>query len=165
MLQYEKLPTLCYGCSLIDHFAATCTTVRLTSEIKPQYGDWLWYLPPTNLVGTSRPQGRIHYHVTNNLENPSTAFSDKGNHSRPHNFEKEATEDSEHNSLDGASTASVSANVDHNLTDPLEVFLNVETFSKAIEVLIPTPFMMVKPNGETIVEDTSAERITPNSLK
>ncbi|KAK8504343.1 hypothetical protein V6N13_025021 [Hibiscus sabdariffa] len=89
----------------------------------------------------------------------------KVNHSKLHNFEQEATEDSKHNSSDRAFVANVPTNVEPNLTDPLEVFLNDETFFEAIEVLTPTPLMVVKPNGGTIVEDSSTERITSNTLE
>ncbi|KAK8477238.1 hypothetical protein V6N11_073084 [Hibiscus sabdariffa] len=109
MLQYKRLPMLCYGCGLIGHLVATCTTVRLTLEIKPQYDDWLRYLPPTNLVGASRPQ-------------------DKANHFKLYNFEKEAIEDSKYDSSDGASAANIPANVDPNLTGHLKLFLMLKPF-------------------------------------
>ncbi|KAK8715849.1 hypothetical protein V6N13_043175 [Hibiscus sabdariffa] len=128
MLQYKRLPMLCYGCGLIGHLVATCTTVRLTLEIKPQYDDWLRYLPPTNLVGASRPQGRIYCHATNNSTNPPTLLSNKANHFKLYNFEKEAIEDSKYDSSDGASAANIPANVDPNLTGHLKLFLMLKPF-------------------------------------
>ncbi|KAK8494684.1 hypothetical protein V6N12_016054 [Hibiscus sabdariffa] len=183
MLQYERLLTLCYGCGLIGHLVAISSTVKLTLETKLQYGDWLRYLPPTTPLDSSWPQGHIYYHATNIPANPSTPIS--GLYffyfSLRHLYiflillfwcfliklptgklDSETIEESVHSS-DEASTAN-DANMAPNIPNPLDDFLNEEDFSTTLDVLSPTPLIVVKPNKETIVKESESPTIRANSI-
>ncbi|KAK8589613.1 hypothetical protein V6N13_088448 [Hibiscus sabdariffa] len=126
--------------------------VKLTPDTKLQHGYWLRYLPPTTLVGSSRPQGRIHYNATNFPANPPTPTLG----TKLAALGKESIMESVHSSY-GASAAN-DANLTSELPDPLDDFLNEADFSAALDVLAPTPLMVVKPNGETIVEGSPVIR-------
>ncbi|KAK9037415.1 hypothetical protein V6N11_022326 [Hibiscus sabdariffa] len=80
------------------------------------------------------------------------------------NLGKEIIEESVHSS-DEASVAN-NANLTPNLPDPLDDFLNEEEFFLAtLDVLAPTPLLVVKPNGETIVEESPTIRANPIALE
>ncbi|KAK8632458.1 hypothetical protein V6N13_072849 [Hibiscus sabdariffa] len=74
------------------------------------------------------------------------------------NTGNEAFEEFVHSS-DEASDA-IAANMVSDLPDPLDGLLNEEDISSALDILAPTPLMVVKPDGETIIEDSIAPRDT-----
>ncbi|KAK8578164.1 hypothetical protein V6N13_047021 [Hibiscus sabdariffa] len=127
--------------------------MKLTLETKLQYGEWLLYLPPTTQVGSSRPLGRIHYHAAKTSANPPTPIS-----GTKVNTSEEAFEEFVHSS-DEASNAIV-ANMVSDLPDPLDGLLNEEDISRPLDILAHTPLKVVKPDGETIIEDSTAPRGT-----
>ncbi|KAK9043753.1 hypothetical protein V6N11_072085 [Hibiscus sabdariffa] len=132
MLQYGRLPTLCYGCGLIGNLVHACSNEKLTPETKLQYGDWLRYLPSTTQTRSSRPQGHIHYHAANTSVNPPTPISG----TKMVNTGKEVFEESVHSSKE-ASNVNV-ANMVSDLPDPLDGLLNEEDISTALDILAPT---------------------------
>ncbi|KAK8639971.1 hypothetical protein V6N13_138337 [Hibiscus sabdariffa] len=133
MLQYERLPTLCYGCGLIGHLVHACPTEKLTPETKLQYGDWLRYLPPTIQARSSQPHSRrIHYHEANISAKPPTPILA----TKLVNASKEAIEESVHSSDEDS--AAIAANLVPDRLDPLDDLLNIEDFSTDLDVLAPT---------------------------
>ncbi|KAK8502413.1 hypothetical protein V6N12_020006 [Hibiscus sabdariffa] len=112
-------------------------------------------------AGSSQPQGRINYHATNIPANPPTPISDKG--TKLAILGKETIQESLHSSNEAS--AANDANLAPYLPDPLDDFLNEEDFSAALDVLAPTPLMVVKPNGEIIFEESAAIRGNPIVLE
>ncbi|KAK8488721.1 hypothetical protein V6N11_068314 [Hibiscus sabdariffa] len=76
---------------------------------------------------------------------------------------KETIQESLHSSNEAS--AANDANLAPYLPDPLDDFLNEEDFSAALDVLAPTPLMVVKPNGEIIFEESAAIRANPIVLE
>ncbi|KAK8652748.1 hypothetical protein V6N13_126773 [Hibiscus sabdariffa] len=144
MLQYERLPTLCHACGLIGHLVSSCSIVEITPETKLQYGDWLRYLPSPTTTAVSRTQGRIHYHAPNpNTPTSGTEFP---------TLSKEPIVVPLHPSDEGSP-----ANPSHlssEFPEPLDDLVNETDILAALDVLAPTPLMIVKPDGETIVAES-----------
>ncbi|KAK8656999.1 hypothetical protein V6N13_098933 [Hibiscus sabdariffa] len=69
-IQYERLPTICYGCGIIGHNLDACTTFKLTPTSKLQYGDWIRYIPPRKQELNTRSKGSIRYLDGNRSINP-----------------------------------------------------------------------------------------------
>ncbi|KAK8475633.1 hypothetical protein V6N12_055088, partial [Hibiscus sabdariffa] len=60
-LQYERLPTICYGCGHIGHIVESCPTFKQTPTSKLQYGDWIRYIPPRRQELNTHSKGSIRY--------------------------------------------------------------------------------------------------------
>ncbi|KAK8510742.1 hypothetical protein V6N13_072180 [Hibiscus sabdariffa] len=152
MLQYERLPTLCHACGLIGHLVSSCPIVEITPETKLQYGDWLRYLPSSTTTTVSRTQGRIHYHAPN--PNTSTSGTELPT------LSKEPIDVLVH-PVDEGSAANPS-HLSSEFPEPLEGLLNETDISAASGALAPTPLMIVKPDGETIVAESPNQTMMDN---
>ncbi|KAK9024893.1 hypothetical protein V6N11_064799 [Hibiscus sabdariffa] len=60
-LQYERLPTICYGCGHIGHIVESCPTFKQMPTSKLQYGDWIRYIPPQRQELNTHSKGSIRY--------------------------------------------------------------------------------------------------------